>query len=164
MWNRTPTVTFDNAHRCPLKTQVLWHYCKIRTTWRLLFFCFLFGQVITLCSHWQIKLYIIHYTPPSRHSWMLFTQEYLHESQWKCIQQHQNLFRRYGELGCCRDCKTLKNVSNVVERSTKGRKSQANTGKHETYERLAEESTESLECEIVAIKRSAGADPRYRKD
>ena len=36
--------------------------------------------------------------------------------------------------------------------------------KHETYERLAEESTEGLECEIVAIKRSAGADPRHRKD
>ena len=34
---------------------------------------------------------------------------------------------------------------------------------HGTYETLAEESTESLEREIVAIERSAGADPRQEE-
>ena len=53
-----------------------------------------------------------------------------------------------------------RNVLNVVERSTKGRRSQANAGKHETYKGLTEESTESLVHEIVAIERSASTDPR----
>ena len=53
-----------------------------------------------------------------------------------------------------------RNVLNVGERSMKGRRSQANAGKHETYKGLAEESTESLEHEIVAIERSASTDPR----
>ena len=40
--------------------------------------------------------------------------------------------------------------------------SQASAGKHVTYETLVEESTESQKPEIVAIGRSAGADPRRR--
>ena len=58
--------------------------------------------------------------------------------------------------------KTSRTVSNVAERSTKGRRCQASAGKHETYEKLAE-STESLKREIVAIGRSAGADPCHRE-
>ena len=42
---------------------------------------------------------------------------------------------------------TSRTVPNVAQRSMKGRRSQA-AGKHETYERLAEESMESLEREI----------------
>ena len=49
----------------------------------------------------------------------------------------------------------------MAERSTKDGRSHENIGKHEMYESLAEESTESLEREIMAIERSAGAEPRH---
>ena len=42
----------------------------------------------------------------------------------------------------------------------KGQRNQANARKHETHETLAGESMQSVEHEIVAIKRSAGAHPR----
>ena len=48
----------------------------------------------------------------------------------------------------------------MAERSTKGQRNQANARKHETYETLSGKSTQSLEREIVAIERSAGAHPR----
>ena len=66
-----------------------------------------------------------------------------------------------GELGHrFHDCKMPRTVSNMAERSTKGQRNQANTRKHETYETLAGELTQSLKHEIVAIERSAGAHPR----
>ena len=41
----------------------------------------------------------------------------------------------------------------------KGQRNQANTREHGTHETLAGESTQSVEREIVAIERSAGAHP-----
>ena len=49
----------------------------------------------------------------------------------------------------------------MTERGTKGRRSKADAGKHETYETLAE-LAESLELHVVATERYVGADPRHR--
>ena len=53
--------------------------------------------------------------------------------------------------------------SSWVCRSATWKVAQANTGMCETYGTLAEELMQSLECKIVAIERSAGADPCHRE-
>ena len=65
----------------------------------------------------------------------------------------------------CRNAETLVRVHDCKHRepsqmwrSAAWKIAQVNAGKCETYGTLAEESLESLECDIVAIERSEGAD------